>query len=56
VKHIGRRSGKFPGMLKERTFRIVWVSQNHGAGNSATEKPDAVVHYHGAPVKMFGPQ
>ena len=27
---IGKRSGKFPGMLKERTFRVVFVSPGHG--------------------------
>jgi hypothetical protein len=42
---IGKRSGTFPGMLKERTFNIVWVSQDHGAGIPIAEKPDAVVHY-----------
>ena len=24
---IGKRAGDFPGMLKERTFNIVWVSK-----------------------------
>jgi len=46
---IGERSGKFPGMLKERTFRVVFVSSNHGAGIAAEEKADAVVHYTGKP-------
>ena len=53
---IGKRSGEFPGMKKERTFNVVWISENHGAGNSSTEKPDAVVHYSGKAVKVFGPQ
>ena len=53
---IGKRSGEFPGMLKERTFNVVWISDNHGAGISSTEKPDAVVHYHGAAVEISGPQ
>ena len=46
---IGKRSGSFPGMLKERTFRVVFVSSNHGAGIAAEEKADAVVHYTGKP-------
>jgi alpha-D-xyloside xylohydrolase len=46
---IGKRSGKFPGMLKERTFRVVFVSPNHGAGMAAEEKADAVVRYTGKP-------
>ena len=49
---IGRRRGKFPGMLKERTFKIVWVSENHGAGISSTEDPDTVVHYNGKAVSV----
>ena len=44
---IGKRSGAFPGMLKERTFNVVCVSENHGAGIPVTEKPDSVVHYNG---------
>jgi len=53
---IGKRKGKFPGMLKERTFNIVWVSDGHGVEIPSTENPDAVVHYHGAAVKISGPQ
>ncbi len=49
---IGNRSGDFPGMLKERTFNVVWVSAGHGAGIPAAEKPDAVVHYSGQAVKI----
>ena len=52
---IGRRSGEFPGMLKERTFNIVCVSPNHGAGIPSTEKPDAVVHYNGKAVAVKVP-
>jgi alpha-D-xyloside xylohydrolase len=53
---IGKRSGGFPGMLKERTFNIIWISDGHGVEISSTEKPDAVVHYNGAGVKISGPQ
>jgi alpha-D-xyloside xylohydrolase len=49
---IGKRAGEFPGILKERTFNIVWVSESHGAGVPLTEKPDAVVHYTGKAVKV----
>jgi alpha-D-xyloside xylohydrolase len=49
---IGKRTGDFPGMLKERTFNVVWVSENHGAGIPITEKPDAVVHYTGKAVQV----
>jgi alpha-D-xyloside xylohydrolase len=49
---IGKRSGNFPGMLKERTFRAVFVSPNHGAGMAAEEKADAVVHYTGKAITV----
>lgn len=49
---IGKRAGKFPGMLKERTFRIVFVSPNHGAGIPTLEKPDAIIRYTGRAVKV----
>ena len=53
---IGKRSGEFPGMLKERTFNVVWVSENHGAGISVTEKPDSFVHYNGQAVTVKAPR
>ncbi|HEU6446997.1 MAG TPA: glycoside hydrolase family 31 protein [Verrucomicrobiae bacterium] len=52
---IGKRSGNFPGMLNERTFHIVWVSENHGEGIASTKNPDAVVHYDGAAIKISAP-
>jgi len=52
---FGKRTGEFPGMLKERTFNIVWVSENHGAGIAITEKPDTVVRYKGGAVRVARP-
>jgi len=52
---FGKRTGEFPGMLKERTFNVVWVSENHGAGIPLAEKPDALVHYKGDAVKISRP-
>jgi alpha-D-xyloside xylohydrolase len=49
---IGTRTGEFPGMLKERTFHIVWVSANHGVGIAPTGQSDAVVQYKGDVVKV----
>jgi len=49
---IGKRSGKFPGMLKERTFRVVFVSPSYGIGVTAEESADAVVHYTGKAVTV----
>ncbi len=47
---IGKRTGKFSGLLKERTFRVVCVSPNHGAGMAAEENADTIVHYAGKQV------
>ncbi len=47
---IGERQGSFAGMLKERKFNIVWVSQYNGAGLGPVEKPDEVVVYNGKKV------
>jgi alpha-D-xyloside xylohydrolase len=47
---IGARQGKFPGMLKERTFRIVFVSAGHGTGVEETVPVDAIVKYTGGSV------
>ena len=44
---IGAREGGFPGMLEERTFRIVWVSDNHGVGIAPTQKADVEIKYCG---------
>ncbi|MGH7951960.1 MAG: TIM-barrel domain-containing protein [Limisphaerales bacterium] len=49
---IGKRSGKFPGMLKKRTFRIVWVSPHHGTGIQSTENADTVATYRGYALKI----
>jgi alpha-D-xyloside xylohydrolase len=51
---IGKRSGDFSGLVKKRTFNIVFVSPNHGAGIPVTEKPDAVVQYTGKATTVSG--
>lgn len=50
---IGNRSGKFPGMLNERTFRVVFVSPAHGIGAAMDEKPDAIIPYTGNAVTVI---
>lgn len=52
---IGRREGSFPGMLKERTFRVVWVRPKHGTGIPTTEQPDTVVRYDGRALSVSAP-
>ena len=47
---IGKREGEFPGMLKERTFNIVWVGEGHGIGVEPETKIDKVVKYSGNEV------
>jgi alpha-D-xyloside xylohydrolase len=49
---IGKRAGKFPGMLSERTFRVVLVSPAHGGGANEEANPDSIVHYSGRIVKV----
>jgi alpha-D-xyloside xylohydrolase len=44
---IGERKGEFPGMLATRTFRIVFVGENHGVGVPVEDKPDKIVSYSG---------
>ena len=42
---IGPTMGAFPGMLASRTFNVVWVSQNHGTGESITATIDKAITY-----------
>jgi alpha-D-xyloside xylohydrolase len=49
---IGERQGEFPGMLDHRTFRVVFVKGDHGAGIELTGEPDKVVEYSGAAVSV----
>ena len=49
---IGKHTGNFPGMLKERAFQIVFVAPHHGAGPAMEAKPDAVVRYTGKAVTV----
>jgi len=49
---IERQKGEFPGMLKERQFNIVMVSQDHGTGIETTKKADKVVKYSGDKIDV----
>jgi alpha-D-xyloside xylohydrolase len=44
---IGKREGKFDGMLKKRTFEIVWISSQKPSGLNFNSKPDAQITYDG---------
>ncbi len=47
---IGDRQGRFPGMLENRVFHVVFVAEGHGAGIGQTDLPDKVVQYSGKAV------
>jgi alpha-D-xyloside xylohydrolase len=49
---ISDRKGKFPGMLLQRTFRIVVVQDQHGAGIAPSEQPNKIVSYSGALISV----
>ena len=47
---IEDRKGKFPGMLQNRTFKIVWVGNNHGVGLEPAKNPDKIIKYAGKKI------
>ena len=47
---IGKRKGEFPGMLKNRTFNIVWVNNRYGTGVEPSAKVDKHVQYSGEEI------
>jgi alpha-D-xyloside xylohydrolase len=49
---IGKREGKFPGMLAKRTFNIVLVTKNRPVGFSFTPTADQTVTYSGTALKI----
>ena len=52
ILSIGDRKGQFPGMLESRTFRVVFVSENHGVGVSPAEQANKVVQYSGKQIAV----
>jgi alpha-D-xyloside xylohydrolase len=49
---IGTRKGSFPGMPLSRTFDVVFVGENHGAGIDTTENVDRIVRYEGKGLEV----
>jgi alpha-D-xyloside xylohydrolase len=49
---IGERKGQFPGMLQNRTFRVVFVRDNHGVGVNPADDVDKVVQYSGKQITV----
>src|SRR5450759_4573697 len=48
---IGDRKGDFPGMLKDRTFRIVWVNGKNGTGIEPAKQGE-LIQYSGREIKI----
>ena len=49
---IGKRAGKFPGMLSKRTFNVVLVTRDKPVGFSFTPTADRTVTYRGKELKV----
>lgn len=49
---IGDRIGTYTGMLTARTFNVVWVGADHGAGIGVTATADQVVKYDGTATSV----
>ena len=47
---IGERQGQYPGMLRDRTFNIVWVTRTNNIEFDPDMKPHATLSYDGSPV------
>jgi alpha-D-xyloside xylohydrolase len=52
---IGDRTGEFPGMLRQRTFRVVWVRPDRGVGFLPAPAVDAEVRYEGKAISVQAP-
>ena len=52
VLTLGERKGTFPGMLRKRTFRVVWVSPGKGTGLEISGVADRVVSYVGKVISI----
>jgi alpha-D-xyloside xylohydrolase len=49
---VGERTGSFPGMLKTRELRVVFVSKDTPVGHSPAPSTARSVPYDGRPVVM----
>jgi len=49
---IGARQGEFPGMLKERTFEIIWISKENPAGLDLDGTVALFVDYDGSELSI----
>ncbi|MGB9147004.1 MAG: TIM-barrel domain-containing protein [Acidobacteriaceae bacterium] len=49
---LGARMGSYPGMPQRRTFRVILVGQDHGAGAEVSAAADREVKYDGQSVSV----
>lgn len=49
---IGERKGEFEGMLKDRTFEIVWISKDKPLGLDFSDAPSEVIKYNGSMLNV----
>ena len=49
---LADRQGNFPGMLQNRTFKVVLVSEEFGVGIAATPQPSIVIRYSGKQLSV----
>jgi alpha-D-xyloside xylohydrolase len=49
---LGARKGSFPGMLENRTFKVTFVSENHGGGVDGAASADQTLQYSGREVSV----
>ena len=52
---VGKRQGTFPGLVNQRTFRIVWMRPNQVAGIASPDKADTEIRYTGQRVTVSAP-
>ena len=44
---IGARRGEFPGMLRQRTFEVVWIGRENPVSLDLEAAPATVLFYNG---------
>ena len=49
---IGKRKGEFPGMLKSRTFEIVWITKDKPNSLDFKIKADKIIKYEGEQISI----
>jgi alpha-D-xyloside xylohydrolase len=53
---IGARTGEFPGLVRERLYRVVFVKPGRGVGAQNSDRVDVEVRYTGAAITIPAPR